>query len=554
VALTAILAFHVSFNLWWLSADDCLPLLDANNHFNNVWRLDETLSKCDGSLVSVKNILGCTWFYPPLAYIPYLVIFKVFGVSEDLFSLGTTVWFVAFMVGTYVFASHILGRGYGLWATLFVSLSPAVYTWSRLGYIDVALAAVVVWTLAFWSKSDDFRRPLWTVVFVLGAVSSCLTKQAAPLFLVGPALFSGVRHFLLDPWLSRQPGSPVSRFRKAIFNWNTLLLVGLAITGGFLILKIMALSSQEFNEKQMDRFSEKFARLLSPIAWIDHVFLLDDALLPSVAVMFLVSILYLLVRWTNTRSGAALAALALFQLLVLGIWYLWNDRYFLPAIPLYMIVLCLALKDLPERWHVRRAVPVVIGVYLLFGFVYISTGHPEIIKIQAHLPAQFPPHGHCTPTRFCTDWEVLGRRVYPPIRSGWRVKDIYSVICSYGQKPTGGAWKVGVVKCIPAFKAWQFNTWYRIQFINGKRASPVYFEEVAEGNVERLLDFDFLVIASTAKGQPRSNASKRTKRDLELLSEGQAPPGSDYVLRATFDLQNGWSAHLYVRKASIGSL
>jgi 4-amino-4-deoxy-L-arabinose transferase-like glycosyltransferase len=553
LGLLLIILFQVFFNLWWLAVDDCLPILDANNHFTNVLRLDEALSQFDGSWDPVRRLVGCTWFYPPLAYTFPLILFKTVGISEDIFTFGTTLWLMVMLVGTYVFASDILGRKYGLLATLFVSLCPAVYTWSRTGYIDVAMGGTVAWTLAFWVKSRNFHRPRWTLLFALGVIVSCLTKQVAPIFLIGPVTYSTIRHFLLDPWRSREGQDVKKRFGKAFLSRYALFLYTLALVGGFLVLGILRLTSSapgaparvaEWNENQVGSFLDKFSNVFSIKAWVRHIGLLDDALLPSVAVLFLVSVVYLLARWKKDRRAALFVFLALFQVIILGIWFLWVDRYFLPVIPLYMAVLCLALRDLPRRWRLRQIVPATLAAYMFFAFIYISTGFPGIFETKASLPPESIPTYYRT-LSFSGDREILGRRIYPPNRTGWRIKDVYAAIADLGPNPTGGTWRAGVVMPVHAFRSWQFNTWQKIQTLKKKRVPIIYFYEVDSSNVEQIAEFDFFIIASTPNRRPRDQATPNTRKALELLTNGKVPVGFGYVLMQSFDLGNGWAAHLY---------
>ncbi len=183
--------------LWvWLKKDTRPPQWDSSVHLMTAHHYAEAAGK--GSL---RGLLFTPTFpghppYPPVAH--YLMasgmgLSRAMGASSEdgavfllqFLSLGVLA------VGSYLVAARFWGSGAGLAAAALALFAPPVQFLSHEALVDVALAAMVVFSYGCWARSDKFSRWGWSLAFGLAAGIGCLVKWTFPTYLL-PVVGAGI--------------------------------------------------------------------------------------------------------------------------------------------------------------------------------------------------------------------------------------------------------------------------------------------------------------------------------------------------------------------------
>ncbi len=186
--LTALILFHVVSNIVWLQQDGRSLYGDTGNHARASMTIFEILRTPSPDMLS--RIGRATTFWPPLAYLLTQPLYILFGVSTDVTSFTTTLWFALAILFTYFIGRKLYGWRAGLLAAFVFSFYPAVYLQSRTYYVDIALTAMVLISLYCLLRTDAFRQRTASLVFGFALGLAALTKNAFIIMTIGPALAS----------------------------------------------------------------------------------------------------------------------------------------------------------------------------------------------------------------------------------------------------------------------------------------------------------------------------------------------------------------------------
>ena len=190
VLLTALIAFHVLVNLYWLRTDNHLVALDEAHHIQRCSLYREALfAPSGGGIVSrALAALDIESPYPPLSHVLGAVCMHRFGDTPDGAALSGSIALALLLLGVYLLARQGMAPHNAFMAALVTSFTPMVYGYSRLVMPDTLAGAFVVWALLCLVRTDLFRRPGWTVFFGLTAALALLSKHTAFIYLVLPAV------------------------------------------------------------------------------------------------------------------------------------------------------------------------------------------------------------------------------------------------------------------------------------------------------------------------------------------------------------------------------
>lgn len=94
--------------------------------------------------------------------------------------------------GYFLCAHFEIRKWYYVTAVAFLC-SPLIIGLSHSLYTELALSAIVAWQFVLWFKSDHFRNPWVTIVFILVFCFGIMTKSTYPVFFIGPFLLDMTR-------------------------------------------------------------------------------------------------------------------------------------------------------------------------------------------------------------------------------------------------------------------------------------------------------------------------------------------------------------------------
>ncbi|MFN8491741.1 MAG: glycosyltransferase family 39 protein [Caldilineaceae bacterium] len=166
---------------------------------------------------SIFSALVYSNYYPPFVHLSVWVLYKLFGVNEDVAVMVNIGYLVVLLAATWLIAERVGGVKTAALAVTLLCLFPMIYAMSRYLYLDFALTAMVALALAFLLETERFTRRGWSNWFGAALGVAFLVKWTAAAFLAAPLLFilwrSGVFSALAT---ERQVLRP---------NWRRLLLL-----------------------------------------------------------------------------------------------------------------------------------------------------------------------------------------------------------------------------------------------------------------------------------------------------------------------------------------
>lgn len=293
--------------------------------------------------------------HPPLLMAALALAWRVGGVAIAVSRCTVLIFAAALVLGTARLAGMLAGRRAGWIAALWLAVMPLCFAQSTLAQLDLPAAAWAVWALVAWASG---RRWIYAAL----AAAACLTKETAILI----PLVLGVG--ALARWLRRRdriwpalgphvlPALPLIGW-FACYHAATGYWMGNA---GFLAYNLhTALSAP--------RIGMALALRIWQLAGYDG--------------MGAVTVAALLALWLRRHPGpgaapgshrlarelwAIVAAYVVFHAWIGGAVL---DRYLLPAIALYMVLLAPAVASVGHA-GLRRAMVIAVAAWMVAGWLW----------------------------------------------------------------------------------------------------------------------------------------------------------------------------------------
>ncbi|MFN8470248.1 MAG: hypothetical protein U0X20_32135 [Caldilineaceae bacterium] len=236
LALSALFALA---NWHWLRANVVTYGWDRLDHLITSFVYRDTLSQVTPR--SLLAALAYSDYYPPLVHYGAVLLYRLFGVDEDVapmvnifytaILLGAAFWIAARwrvqqLSGITAGAAGAAVFWTGALAAALLGLFPIIFAMSRYLYLDFALAALVALDMALLIGSERFSRrwPALGVGLVLGL--AFWVKWTAAAFVIGPLIYMVLRAGVLS-YAWRHPRALLPRWR-----WLLLALAaGMAVIG-----------------------------------------------------------------------------------------------------------------------------------------------------------------------------------------------------------------------------------------------------------------------------------------------------------------------------------
>lgn len=188
-----------------------------------------------GSAQSLYNALAYSDYYPPFVHFTVNLLYRFFGVNEDV-AVMVNIFYVFLLFGaTWSVARRLAaGRAVPLLAVTFLATFPMIFIMSRYLYLDLALTAMVAVTVALLLETERFTRRGMALLFGASMGLAFLIKWTAAAFLSGPLVFMLWRSGVFTQ-LVHHPGALRPNLRKLAF-----ALAGAALINALWILPARA--------------------------------------------------------------------------------------------------------------------------------------------------------------------------------------------------------------------------------------------------------------------------------------------------------------------------
>jgi tetratricopeptide (TPR) repeat protein len=547
--LTALILFHVVSNIVWLQQDGRSLYGDTGNHARASMTIFEILRTPSPDMLS--RIGRATTFWPPLAYLLTQPLYILFGVSTDVTSFTTTLWFALAILFTYFIGRKLYGWRAGLLAAFVFSFYPAVYLQSRTYYVDIALTAMVLISLYCLLRTDAFRQRTASLVFGFALGLAALTKNAFIIMTIGPALAVAAIALAsggLTAWrqlLSWQPGQRLQPQAGDLV--QRLLNMALA---GILVVLLAApwylshLGILAFNAGEVTRDVHLANK---PVIWYPLKF--DEALLIWPYLLLLVGLVVGLLRvrrhWFALLwliSGVAIITMVTRQ----------NVRYLLPVMPAAALLSAYWIISLRSRL-LRTALIGLTALFQVALFFVMSWGAPSVWNLALDVPVQNahnPFNDNTSDRPLAIDpWAFLYYQ-YPPRPHRWPVDEITAALIDDIER-SGQAHQVNRFVSLSKLLDFEYSTFAyeaelaRMQGQPGAANLMVGDVPQRDSYLTDFLDFDYVLVKSNDKSTLAGRQNHRAVRELWT--------GGDAVLRQRFtplqrwELQDGTEAELFKR-------
>lgn len=185
--LGLLILFHLINNAIWLIWDTRPPAWDQSAHLGLSLRYLELFLHPSRDLIS--NFMKVSYYYPPFFHLSLVPIHLVFGVSQDLATMGLIVYFAFLIIGVYKLGSYFYDRRVGMLASFLVSMYQFLVYISRFPLLDIPLTTTVTWGFYFLLRSDYFKKKKHTIAFGIISGVGILIKWTYLFFLLFPVLF-----------------------------------------------------------------------------------------------------------------------------------------------------------------------------------------------------------------------------------------------------------------------------------------------------------------------------------------------------------------------------
>ncbi len=202
--LAGLIAILLVTNIAWFT------LGGHPQHWDSAIHLSESLAAnrigSDSTSSLLHQALSISWYYPPFVSYTAVPVYRILGESELAGVIVMTLYFILFVLCTYLTGSLLFERTTGLLAAVFVAGSAIVLQYSRMFMLDLPLAAMASASFYLLIKTESFSRPVMSLI--LGIIIGCgvLTKWTFPLYIIVPVLYFFLRGFGESRHKSRRTG------------------------------------------------------------------------------------------------------------------------------------------------------------------------------------------------------------------------------------------------------------------------------------------------------------------------------------------------------------
>ena len=444
--LFLLICFLAISNIVWLANDTRPPSWDQSTHLHLSVEYLEIISNPSWDIVS--RLLNVSSYYPPFYHLSLIPSHLIFGVCNHLAALINIIYLALIVIFTYKIATHFFDTQTGLLAAFFISMYQFLIYLSRSCLIDVALTALVVMSIYYLLRTENFNNRNYSVIFGILFGIGMLTKWTFLFFLFAPLLLVLVRvvKYLKKPFIFIIYLTSLIFLIIAgmflIFPYNLLIFI-MAVFVGWRLLSVSRENDELFLNIKNIFLSALVAFIISAPWYLYNLIKLvrhitsnvgqiavaegDPSLLSFSSflyyfrelsvqiqfiffVLFLIGIVFFFVKWNKKKT---LLVLWLFIPYIIFIFVRNKDpRFTVPYLPAVSIISVAWLSMLRNK-NLRRVIIgliIVIGIRQFFLFSYNIKGFPQEATLNTPL------------------YNFSLYSCYPPLREDWKHKEIFTAI------------------------------------------------------------------------------------------------------------------------------
>lgn len=195
ILLVGVILVHLVSNIVWLKLNTAPLPWDPSSHTYIALDIHEKLKS-----LNFQEILSSSNYYPIGIHFIAALLLTIFGKSILLTQFVGTIFFVISMVFLYLYIDLLFkNKKLALLTTTIFSLSPLIFSQSRLLMLDIPLIAILIISLYFLEKSNNLSNRLFTLGFFMFVGFLLLTKWTGLVYLLFPLLLT-----LINIWRDKK--------------------------------------------------------------------------------------------------------------------------------------------------------------------------------------------------------------------------------------------------------------------------------------------------------------------------------------------------------------
>jgi 4-amino-4-deoxy-L-arabinose transferase-like glycosyltransferase len=326
--LLVLIFFHIGVNVLWQFVNNSPPSWDAANHTTIAIQIAQSLRN-----LQFLQVLSVSDYYPTFVHTFAAIEVLIFGPSIKLIQMTGTVFFVASMIGLYLYATAITSkRRISLVAVAIFSFCPIVFDQSRRMMLDIPLTSMVVFSLYFLHQSKDFVNRKHTYLFSVAVGLLLLTKWTGLIFLFVPFVIT-LFHFIRSKRMSH----------TVVLDLTIGLMIVLAIAAPWYVTNaknLAFLSGLNLSGESSDPSS-----LFSVVNFFYYIKMIANYVAtPLIALCLLVS--SVVVLFSREKYRWSLFGVIGFSYLVFTFVGNKDPRYIMPLVPFISLLVAVGLEIL----------------------------------------------------------------------------------------------------------------------------------------------------------------------------------------------------------------
>ncbi len=193
--LATLCLFHLAGNIIWLNLNKVPLAWDQAGHTIITFNFTDFFNKPSGDFLSISD------YYPPFVHLVVAFFMLIFGRNVSLGPLVVTGFFLLAIIFLYLYTYQLFkNRLTALLSAFLFSFLPNMYYLSREFLLEIPLLSMVLGSLYFLEKSDNFQRKKYTVLFGIFLGLAFAIKWTAVIFILIPVSVKLIKIFPSFPW------------------------------------------------------------------------------------------------------------------------------------------------------------------------------------------------------------------------------------------------------------------------------------------------------------------------------------------------------------------
>ena len=358
--LILLCIFHIVNNIIILNLDNLPFCCDDRVYYNSSRNLYAAIKEGDVAHI-INSLSGQALFKPLFFQFTTTIFFFIFGISEDVAVLTNSLYFIILIFSSYHIGKNLKNKRFGLLSSFIISFLPGIFAFSRVYYLDFALASLVGLNFLYLIKTDYFTKTNSSIILAVILAIGSLIKWTFPLYFIGPIILYFIKSY------KKNQKNKISKFYpNVLLSFLTFTIIIFPWYYYNLSTTVGSISQILFNKTLLS-----LTQLLSNFQMHLKNLLLGVNLN---LILFAVIILYFVIKIKNRYKWLLISGNIL-PFLVSIITHTRNLRFNVPLLPYIGVIIAFVIYDLSsylKKPFIKVILVSFIIITILSSFFFIS--------------------------------------------------------------------------------------------------------------------------------------------------------------------------------------